>query len=244
MYVFLEGICGFRWPYPIYMCRVRAAVTSCSMGAAIAIMFLICVVRYSTITSGLHPSQLLDSRHSVWCLLGAVWSLCLLFSLPTLCLPDLCGFIYWKDDCNLVYYEEDRLPYYVTVTLLFVIVPGVAMPVLYGRIFYISLKSRKRVQPHVSNPSNIIMDRVQLKLTIMLCMTYVCFIAVYLPYIVLLFIHIWGDSEVIRYEFAITAYLLNLQAVINPFLYGIINQEFRRGYIKLLDCRQKSTTQG
>lgn len=202
---------------------------------------MISVNRYLAIV---HPHKVfraLDQPRLKW-LLATIWTINLLMATPIFIFEELTGFMIWKDDCNLMYFDKKLSTYYYTTICLYALLPGLLIPYLYARIFYSAVKSHTRVKPGLQRQhttctaDHVMFDKIQFKLSMMLLLTYLCFLAIYLPYIVMLFIHITGNIHIISEDFAVAIYMLNFQGVVNPFIYGAMNMEFRKAYKQIIAC--------
>ena len=163
-----------------------------------------------------------------------VWCLAFAGSVPPFSFEGKNSFKFQPGKAMCLYTFESNLAYSVTLLCLYVAAPLTIIAVSYVKVFRSVSRSNRAFCPGV-NPSQLRANVEEAKVTRTLVAALFGFACCWLPISVMDTVDAArGESTIPQQVYLTYGFLIYLSSTINPFIYGIINRQFRREYKALL----------
>lgn len=217
------------------VCRIAGFTNALFLFEALWSLALVSISRYWCIVEPGKFSSIFTRRRTM-AMITATWVLSFLCALPPLFGWSFYGFIVGKSTC---YFDlSQNLPYTITLAVVVFILPFILITVPYYRTFRfirghsrtmsirgVSSSLRKTYRPTFQD----------FKVTKLLLVVVCVFVACLTPHIVVNLLNGFGIIQSIpRILDAITTFLTFLSSSCNPFIYGLMNKKFRKGFRSVL----------
>ena len=235
--LFIPTLATSRWPFSDAICQYQGYIAVSLAVASIQTLALMALNRYFRIVNRIKYRRLFTKRKTVIMILGS-WLYSMCAPLPYLLSEHKMVFHPSKMICFL---QIDIGAFTVFLVTLYIGFPAFV-------IFGCYLKILKTVHRHNNNfqpagTGNRTVNVEEVKITWMLFVIVVFFSLCWTP---VLFIDI-VDSVSGNWIFPREAYvsyifLATISSALNPFIYGLMNRNFRREYRKVLFCRDWPST--
>ena len=221
-WIFGESYCLFQG-FAVLTFGIVAMVT---MGV-IAVNRFFCVVK---------PERylLLFKKQRALIYIVIVWCLAFAGSVPPFSFEGKNSSKFQPGKAMCLYTFESNLAYTVTLLCLYVAAPLTIIAVSYVKVFRSVSRSNRAFCPGV-NPSQLRANVEEAKVTRTLVAVLFGFACCWLPISVMDTVDAArGESTIPQQVYLTYGFLIYLSSTINPFIYGIINRQFRREYKALL----------
>lgn len=250
---FIAGMLGFSFAigghWGTFLCKFINGTAFGLIASSVLTLAAISCDRFFTIVYSLKK---LNTRRSLKFMITSIWVCSVLVISPMLYAMRLYegdGFVYCHEDWS-PYFDTDTASKAYTIALFIVIY---MIPFTTTIIFYSSISHYLwfRKVPEVANKSNkrrILASRR--KVILMLITTVLCFIICWLPLQIVTFSYFFSDGDLPVEFFFASEFLIRANGSINPLIYAVFNETFRRGFKSLLSCvylpfkSDKQTLQG
>ena len=241
------GVCLFNIPVSLVtvifnrsvltdvVCGIAGFTNALFLFEALWSLALVSISRYWCIVQPAKFSSIFSRRRTI-AMITATWALSLLCALPPLFGWSHYEFTIGKSTCyfNL----SQHLPYTITLAIVVFILPYIFITVPYYRIFrFIRGHSRKMSVNGVSSSFRKTSRPTfqDFKVTKLLLVVVCVFVACWTPHIVVNLLNGFGIIHSIpRILDAISIFLTFLSSSCNPFIYGLMNKKFRKGFREVL----------
>ena len=215
------------------VCRIAGFTNALFIFEALWSLALVSISRYWCIVEPGKFSSIFTRRRTM-AMITATWVLSLLCALPPLFGWSVYDFL-GKSRCyfNL----SQNLPYTITLAIVVFILPYILIIVPYYRIFRfirghsrtmsirgVSSSLRKTYRPTFQD----------FKVTKLLLVVVCVFVACWTPHIVVNLLNGFGIIQSIPRIDAVSTFLTFLSSSCNPFIYGLMNKKFRKGFRAVL----------
>ena len=236
---FITGMLGFSFAisghWGMFLCKFINGTVFGLIASSVLTLAAISCDRFFTIVYSLKK---LNTRRSLKFMIISIWVCSVLVISPMLYAMRLYeedGFVYCHEDWS-PYFDTDTASKAYTIALFIVIY---MIPFTTTIIFYSSISHYLwfRKVPEVGNKSNkkrIMASRR--KVILMLITTVLCFIICWLPLQIVTFSYFFGDGDLPVEFFFASEFLIRANGAINPVIYAVFNETFRRGFKSLLSC--------
>ena len=224
-----------RWVLGDFVCQIAGFTNALFLFEALWSLALVSISRYWCIVQPAKFSSIFTRRRTM-AMITATWVLSLLCALPPLFGWSHYTFTIGKSTCyfNL----SDHLPYTVTLAIVVFILPYIFIIVPYYRIFrFIRGHSRKMSINGVSSSFRKANRPTfqDFKVTKLLLVVVCVFAACWTPHIVVNLLNGFATIQSIpRILDATSTFLTFLSSSCNPFIYGLMNKKFRKGFRAIL----------
>lgn len=236
----LERPFPFRGSWGTFICKF---VNAMGFGMIASSVLTLAAIAYDRFFAIVFPLKNLKNKTYLKWIVASIWLCSALVMSPMMYAMRL------HEDNNTSYCYEDWSPYFDTdmaaktyTVILFVVIysiPFLTMFIFYSLMSYI-LWFRKI--PGISD--EITRQRIvsgRRKVVRMLIFILVCFILCWLPLQISTFSVYFGDAEFPFEFFFACEFLIRANGAINPIIYVVFNENFRRGFKRVLymGCRSK-----
>ena len=221
-WIFGESYCLFQG-FAVLTFGIVAMVT---MGV-IAVNRFFCVVK---------PERylLLFKKQRALIYIVIVWCLAFAGSVPPFFFEGKNSFKFQPGKAMCLYTFESNMAYTVTIECVYIAAPLTIIAVCYVKVFRSVSRSNRAFCPGV-NPSQLRANVEEAKVTRTLVVVLFGFACCWLPISVMDTVDAArGESTIPRQVYLMYGFLIYLSSTINPFIYGIMNRQFRREYKALL----------
>lgn len=223
-----------RWVLTDFVCRIAGFTNALFLFEALWSLALVSISRYWCIVQPAKFSSIFTRRRTM-AMITATWVLSLLCALPPLFGWSHYVFTIGKSTC---YFKlSQHLPYTITLAIVVFILPYILITVPYYRIFrFIRGHSRKMSVNSMSSFRKSTRPTFQdFKVTKLLLVVVCVFVACWTPHIVVNLLNGFTIIQPIpRILDAISTFLTFLSSSCNPFIYGLMNKKFRKGFRAVL----------
>lgn len=225
-----------RWVLTDFVCRIAGFTNALFLFEALWSLALVSISRYWCIVQPAKFSSIFTRRRTM-AMITATWILSLLCALPPLF--GWSQFVFTIGKATCYFYLSEHLPYTIILAIVVFILPYVLITVPYYKIFrFIRGHSRKMSVNSVSagqfrkGTRSTFQD---FKVTKLLLVVVCVFVACWTPHIIVNLMNGFGIIQPIpRILDAISTFLTFLSSSCNPFIYGLMNKKFRKGFREIL----------
>ena len=235
-----------RWMLSKPVCHIAGFTNALFLFEALSSLALVSVSRYWCIVQPAKFSAIFTRRKTM-AMITATWVLSFLCALPPLFGLSRFTFRAGKSTC---YFDlSENLTYTIILAVLVFILPYVLITVPYSIIFrFIRVHSRTMSINNVSSRKPRTRSAFQdFKVTKLLLVVVCVFVACWTPHVVVNLMNGFGlISPIPRILDAISTFLTLLSSSCNPFIYGLMNKKFRKGFRTILcgPCQKCTKPQG
>ena len=221
----IGAIVAGQWMFGLAVCWFNSIISYALAIASILTMLLIAVNRYYKIVKPNKYSSVFSLRFIVASIVLA-WILALTATLAVLLRGSGVRFHPGYATCFPNVRTKD-IPVLFTVYTLCAVLPCCIISLLYYKIWiYI-----KRHNAHM-NESQVNLE--ELKLTRSLFVVVGSFIVCYTPYIVVSSLEVVFELSLPRQLYFFTSLMVFVASCVNPLIYGVMNREFRKEFLKIV----------
>lgn len=226
-----------RWVLPDYVCRIAGLTFALFLFEGLWSLALVSISRYWCIVQPAKFSYIFTRRKTLAMIIGT-WALSLLCALPPLFGWSRYVFTVDKSTCYFDLSEKRNLPYTVTLAIVMFILPYILITVPYSNIFRFIRGHSRRLSIKSGSSSFRKTNRAtfqDFKVTKLLLVVVCVFAACWTPHIVVNLLNGFNMIKKIpRILDAISIFLTFLSSSCNPFIYGLMNKKFRKGFRAVL----------
>ncbi|XP_022258762.1 G-protein coupled receptor moody-like [Limulus polyphemus] len=202
-------------------------------------LFILGVISFNRYITVVHPKN----SQKLLTMTTMLISIIICYLVPVLTfIPSFAGFAKFEFNFQIKRCNWNRLESDVVINIFFFVgffIPLILMLFSYAKIFIVVHRSRSRVQ-HVHSLTGIRRSRVsdgdsrELKLTKMMATIFIAYLITYLPCTILVIGHL---EFIVPRSLVLSSYIMLWSGSwINPVIYGLMNQRYRKAYISMLDC--------
>ncbi|XP_078345960.1 rhodopsin, GQ-coupled-like [Oculina patagonica] len=224
-----------RWTLTDFVCRFAGFTNALFLFEALWSLALVSISRYWCIVQPAKFSYIFTRRRTM-AMITATWILSLLCALPPLF--GWSRFVFTIGKATCYFNLSENLPYTITLAIVVFILPYILITVPYYRIFrFIRGHSRKlSVNSVTASFRKASRSTFQdFKVTKLLLVVVCVFVACWTPHIIVNLMNGFGIIQPIpRILDAISTFLMFLSSSCNPFIYGLMNKKFRKGFRAVL----------
>ena len=199
---------------------------------SVGTMALIAVSRYFCIVK---PARyiVLFKKHKTLMYIAIVWCVALLGSVPPFFFK-AGRFEFQPGKAMCLYTFESNIPYTIFIECVYVATPLTIITVCYAKVFYTVSRSNQ-VFSQENNLQQLRANVEEAKVTKTLAAVVVGFSCCWLPVLIMDNIDAArGEHTLPRRAYLAYGFLVYLSSSINPFIYGVMNMQFRREYKVIL----------
>ncbi|XP_068673233.1 melanopsin-A-like [Montipora capricornis] len=226
-----------RWVLTDFVCQIAGFTFALFLFEALWSLALVSISRYWCIVQPAKFSYIFTRRRTM-AMIIATWALSLFCALPPLFGWSRYVFTVEKSTCYFDLREKKILPYAVTLAIVMFIIPYILITVPYSSIFrFIRGHSRRMSVNSVSSRFRKVSRPTfqDFKVTKLLLVVVCVFVACWTLHIVVNLLKGFSMIKSIpRILDAISIFLTFLSSSCNPFIYGLMNKKFRRGFRAVL----------
>lgn len=218
-----------RWMFGETFCLFQGFAALTFGSVAMVTMSVIAVNRFFCVVK---PKNylFLFKKQRVFIYMVIVWSLTLAGSLSPFFFEDKNSFKFQPGKAMCLYAFESNMAYTVTTECLYIATPLTIITVCYVKVFRAVSRSN-RVFSSDCNPCELRANVEEAKVTKTLVAVLFGFACCWLPISVMDNVDAGrGKPTIPRQAYLTYAFLAYLSSTINPFIYGIMNRQFRREY--------------
>ena len=196
-------------------------------------MLLIAVNRYYKIVKPNKYSSVFSLRFIVTSILVA-WILALTATLAVL-LPGGSGVRFHPGYATCFPNVRTKdMPVLFTVYILCAVLPCCIISLLYYEIWSF-------IKQHNAHMNESQVNQEELKLTRSLFVVVGSFIVCYTPYVVVSSLDVLFELSLPRQSYFFTSFMVFVESCVNPLIYGVMNREFRKEFLKIVPrCVKRS----
>lgn len=238
----LAALITGKWPFEDFVCQLQGSFWTICTGVSLLTLGLIAFNRYVKIVRSASLYQKIFTRRNVWISIAISW-ISSVFLSSSVFLVDKTAFSFHPGK-SLCFFKHlnvtNRLGIYNTI--LYVILTSVA----FSMIFFCYFKVLRKIRAHYAQVRNSSLQNrecaafaEEIRITTMLFVTLLAVCISWSPSVIIDFYELFGNGQ---FMFKRQLYLLNVftfqsSSAVNPFIYGLMNREFREGYRRVLYCR-------
>lgn len=241
------GVCLFNIPVSLVtvsfnswlltdsVCHIAGFTNAVFLFEALWSLALVSISRYWCIVQPAKFSTIFTRRRTM-ALITATWALSLLCALPPFFGWSHYSFRISKSTC---YFDlRENIPYTVTLAIVVFILPYILITVPYYRIFRFIRGHSRKMSINGMSASVRKTNRPtfqDFKVTKLLLVVVCVFVACWTPHIVVNLLNGFAMIQPIpRILDSISTFLTFLSSSCNPFIYGLMNKKFRKGFRAVL----------
>lgn len=229
-----------RWVHSYEVCQFNGFVIYFWAGISVPTLALTAVNRYFRIVKT-NTYRNYFSVKSSCVMITAVWLLTLLDgSLSTFLGPVIYHYNprYFFCIGTFTSKEHERAIGF-SLHLIHVFVPLVIIVYCYSNVFLSIRRHNANVMPllHAGRGRQLVANAWEMRVTRLLFLVVVGFVLCWIPVIV---IGLLAHSSAVKlpdFAYELYTFLAFASAVINPFIYGAVNRDFRREFLKMFHCK-------
>ncbi len=227
-----------HWPFGAWVCKFLWVVDFLMCAESACTVLLISYDRWLLVKGGAHYN-VTQTQRRVCMKIGATWMIAFLLYTPA-----IIGYDYWRGystqhpgDCDVEFAEEG--PYNIFTALVEFIIPFGCI-CMFNCLTFIEIKRRSnRVQPITHKMSKISeskssQSRSSKKAALSLAAVVVVFLICWLPYSIVNLINTFCDECITPAVVEIVDWILWMNSSINPFIYVLTNNVFRKTLLSIL----------
>ena len=231
------------WLFGANFCRFHGFALFMFSMASLGTMGVIAVSRYFCVVKP-EKYTVLFTKHRILMYIALVWCAALVGSVPPL-LFEKSGYKLKVGQAACMYAFETNIAFTVFVECAYIATPLTIITICYAKVFY-TVSESNRVFSQENNLEQLRANVQEAKLTKTLAAVMAGFALCWLPVCVIDYIDAArGEPTLPRKAYVTYGFLVYLSSTINPFIYGVMNTNFRREYklilSKLLCCRRCDT---
>ncbi|XP_076328445.1 melanopsin-like [Tachypleus tridentatus] len=202
-------------------------------------LFILGVISFNRYITIVHPKN----SQKLLTMTTMLISIIICYLLPVLTfIPSFAGFAKFEFNLQIRRCNWNRVDSDVVINVFFFtgfFIPLILMVFSYVKIFIVVHRSRNRVQ-HVHGPTGSQKSRVsdndtrEFKLTKMMAAIFIAYLITYLPCTILVLGHL---EFIVPRSLVLSSYIMLWSGSwINPVIYGLMNQRYRKAYRSMLNC--------
>ena len=224
-----------RWPFNHDVCQAQGFFVIILACASLQILTLTAINRFYRIVQTRHYKRIFTksktTRMIVLCFI-----LALLEPLPYL----FSGRRYVFHPGKMFCFQTTEISVPNLLVYVYVGVPTFTLSICYFLVFRKMRSHQQTVQSNLQSSSTDEITHRDIKITKILFITVIGFLACWTPIAVIDFVDTFrGEVTFPRQVYFFYLLLGNLSGVINPFVYGVLNKNFRDEYKKLFLCKKR-----
>ena len=224
-----------RWPFNHDVCQAQGFFVIILACASLQILTLTAINRFYRIVQTRHYKRIFTksktTRMIVLCFI-----LALLEPLPYL----FSGRRYVFHPGKMFCFQTTEISVPNLLVYVYVGVPTFTLSICYFLVFRKMRSHQQTVQSNLQSSSTDEITHRDIKITKILFITVIGFLACWTPIAVIDFVDTFrGEVTFPRQVYFFYLLLGNLSGVINPFVYGVLNKNFRDEYKKVFLCKKR-----
>lgn len=227
------------WPFNEDVCQAQGYFVIILACASLQILTLTAINRFYRIVRTRHYKQIFTKQKTI-ILITLCFGLALLEPLPYL----LSGRRYLFHPSKLFCFQTTEISFPNLLVYVYVGAPTFTLTICYFLVFKKMRSHRQNLQSNLQSSSSD--ERISprdIKITNILFVTVVGFLACWTPIAIIDFVDTFrGDATFPRQVYFLYLILGNLSGAINPFVYGVLNKNFREEYKKICYFRKRNQT--
>ncbi|XP_074141167.1 neuropeptides B/W receptor type 2 [Sminthopsis crassicaudata] len=225
------------WPFGELLCKVILAIDHYNIFSSIYFLTVMSVDRYLVVLATVQSRRLTYRTYRA----ARTTSICIWLWVTLIVLPFfIFASVYTNElqikSCGLSFPQPER--FWFKASRIYTLVLGFAIPVSTICILYIGMLHKLRAMSLNSNAR--VLNKAKRKVTVMviivLAVCLLCWMPFHLATIVALTTDLPQTSLVIGISYFITS-LSYTNSCLNPFLYAFLDDNFRKSFRKMLECR-------
>lgn len=222
-----------RWMLTDFVCRIAGFTNALFLFEALWSLALVSISRYWCIVQPAKFSYIFTRRRTM-AMITATWILSFLCALPPLF--GWSHFVFTIGKATCYFNLSEHLPYTIILAIVVFILPYILITVPYYRIFrFIRVHSRRLSVNSASFRKTSRSTFQDFKVTKLLLVVVCVFVACWTPHIIVNLMNGFGIIRPIpRILDAVSTFLTFLSSSCNPFIYGLMNKKFRKGFRAVL----------
>ena len=221
-----------RWIFGEGFCRFDGFAVLTFAMASLQTMGLIAVSRYFCVVKPQKYAVLFKKQRALL-YIAVVWCLAFVGSVPPFFIKNA-GFEFQPGKAMCLYTFERNIPYVIFLELVYIAAPLTVIKICYAKVFY-SVSRSNRVFSLENNLHQLRANVEEAKVTKTLAAVVVGFTCCWLPVGVMDYIDVaQGKPTLPRQAYLTYGFLIYLSSTINPFIYGVTNNQFRREFKAIL----------
>ena len=228
-----------KWPFDNVTCQIQGCFALILGAVTLLTMAMIAVNRYFKIVRSTELCQKVFSKRNTLLLIGASWTYALANVLALFFLvPKVYEVRVEKLVCYAMLDNSETVRFMILGGYLFVV------PVSFSSIVVSYYKVYRKVHRHFAavvnsalqdNNARSFVDEV--RITKMLFVTFVGFVICWSPALVLDLLEATRGQYIFpRQLYLLATFGVQVSSAINPLIYGLLRQEFKDAYRKMLNC--------
>lgn len=224
-----------RWVLTDFVCQIAGFTNSLFLFEALWSLALVSISRYWCIVQPGKFSAIFTRRRTL-AMITATWILSLLCALPPLF--DWSKYVFTVGKSTCYFNLNEHFPYTIILAIVVFILPYILITVPYYRIFRFIRGHSRRMSINSISASFRKATRStfqDFKVTKLLLVVVCVFVACWTPHIIVNLMNGFGIIQSIpRILNAMSTFLTFLSSSCNPFIYGLMNNKFRKGFRAVL----------
>ena len=228
-----------RWPFNEDVCQAQAYFIIILTCTSIQILTLTAINRFYRIVRTKNYKRIFTKRNTITMILLSSF-LASVEPLPYL----LSGRRYIFHPGKMICFQTAEISVPNFLVFMYIGPPAFTLAVCYFLVFRKISVHRQNVQSNLNSSSaNNSLTSRDIKTTKILFISVLGFLACYTPIFIIDFVDTFrGEETFPRQVYFLYLILGNLSAVINPFIYGFLNNNFRAEYKKIILSLKKRNT--
>ena len=223
-----------RWPFNQDVCQAQGFFVIILACASLQILALTAINRFYRIVRTTHYKRIFTKTKTI-----RMIALCFIFALLEP-LPYLfSGRRYVFHPGKMFCSQTTEISVPNLLVSVFVGVPTFTLSICYFLVFRKIQIHQRSVQSNLQSSSTDEITHRDIKITKILFITVIGFLVCWTPIVVIDVVDaIRGEVTFPRQVYVLYLLLGNMSAVINPFIYGVLNKSFRDEYKKMFFCKR------
>ena len=230
-----------KWVLNHAVCEV-VGVTQLIFGiVSLLTMTAIAINRYLKVVKRHLYTKFFSSRKTTYIIIALCWFLSILVNTPQLYGWGNITYHLFFTDCTCEWQHED-ISYIIFLCIATIFIPATIIFSCYFVIYSTVRDSNRRVQGHstLPDPPGKAEDKSEAKVLktslVVVCVYMIC----WTPLSVIGFLEVFGKQSP-RLAYFIAYILTYCSSMTNPFIYGIMNPQFKRAFSIILRLRESSS---
>ena len=217
-----------KWLFGESFCRFHGFGALTFGLVSLQTMGIIAVSRYFCVVKPAKYTVLFNKQNNLM-FITLVWCVALVGSVPPFFMNNA-RFEFQPGKAMCLYTFESNTAYTVFIECVFIAGPLIIIAICYSRVFYTVSKSNQ-VFSHGANHQQLRANVEEAKVTKTLALVFFGFTCCWLPIFIMDNIDAArGKQTLPRQAYLTYGFLAYLSSSINPFIYGVMNMQFRREY--------------
>ena len=226
-----------RWPFNQDVCQAQGYFVIILACASLQILTLTAINRFYRIVRTRHYQRIFTKKKTI-VMISLSFFFASLEPLPYL----LSGRRYFFHPAKMFCFQTTEISFPNFIVYAYVGVPTFALCIcyflVYKKIRIHQQNVHSNLQSSLSNNAGI--THRDIKITKILFFAVVAFLSCWTPIAIIDFVDTFrGEAVFHRQVYYVYLILGNLSAALNPFIYGVLNKNFREEYKKLFFCRKR-----